>query len=98
MAKEEVRPPTPQEILAPAVEFEKAIYQFHVAPLRAMGIPVPEEPPVPGPATALHQMLRGGGSPFPFLGAEEEGKEGEGVKKEKVVRETEEIEERVVRA
>jgi len=97
MAKEEIKPPAPKEVLEPAVEFEKAIYQFHAAPLKAMGVPVPEEPPIPGPATILSQVLEGK-SPLalPFPGAE--GEEGEGIKKETVKREAEVIEERVVRA
>jgi len=99
MAKEEIRPPAPREVLAPAVEFERSIYLFHIAPLRAMGVPVPEEPPVPGPATIISQALEGK-SPLalPFPGAEEEGEEGKGVKKETVKREAEVIVERVVRA
>jgi len=61
-----------------------------------MGVPVPEEPPIPGPAPILSQVLEGK-SPLalPFPGAEEEG---EGVKKERVKTEAEVIEERVVRA
>jgi len=57
--KEEVRVPAPKELLEPAVEFEKAVYQFHVAPLKAAGVAVPEEPPIPGPATLLARITEG---------------------------------------
>jgi len=67
--KEEVRVPEPKELLEPAVEFEKAVYQCHVAPLKAVGVAVPEEPPIPGPATLLARITEGK-SPLSLLGKE----------------------------
>jgi len=66
--KEEIRVPEPKDLLDPAVEFEKAVYQFHVAPLKAAGIEVPDEPPIPGPATLLARITEGK-SPLSLLGA-----------------------------
>jgi len=64
----EVKPPTPAEVLKPAVDLEKSIYDMLAGPIKQAGlVPPPEPKAVPGTISFLAEFLKGVKAPEEVL-------------------------------